>query len=252
MTGSDRPDRRRSGGEGTIASVNISAGGVPKRPVGQAFVGSLGLEGDGHRSPSHGGPDKAVSLLAAEAIGRVVADGHAGFPGAFGENLTVRGIDWGALGPGDVLEIGDRLVLELTKPATPCQTIAHWFVDRRIARLSHGAHPEDARWYASVLLEGPVAAGMRVRHRPIAAARRATLLLDTIPEDPMADKTHAEPAGGAQATTREQLLEQHAEARRRRNAAPLGGPEWEAAVAEVGRIEVEIARLERALDPPRV
>ena len=52
--------------------------------------------------------------------------------------------------------------------------------------------------------------------------------------------------------TREALLEQHAAARRRRNAAALGGQDWEEASAEVGRIEVEIARLERAMDPPRV
>jgi hypothetical protein len=52
--------------------------------------------------------------------------------------------------------------------------------------------------------------------------------------------------------TREELLGQHADARRRRNGAPLGGHVWEQASAEVGRIEVEIARLERAMDPPRV
>jgi hypothetical protein len=54
------------------------------------------------------------------------------------------------------------------------------------------------------------------------------------------------------AATREALLVQHAEARRLRNAAELGGHEWEQASAEVGRIEVEIARIERAMDPPRV
>ena len=53
-------------------------------------------------------------------------------------------------------------------------------------------------------------------------------------------------------TTREQLLERHAEARRRRNAAPLGSHEWEQASDEVGRIEIEIARVEREMDPPRV
>jgi hypothetical protein len=66
----------------------------------------------------------------------------------------------------------------------------------------------------------------------------------------MADTTTAGDVVPAQ--TREELLAQHAEARRRRNAAPLGGHEWEAASAEVGRIEIEIARLERAMDPPRV
>jgi hypothetical protein len=60
-------------------------------------------------------------------------------------------------------------------------------------------------------------------------------------------------AGGtAPATTREELLERHAEARRRRNAATPGGHEWEQASDEVGRIEVEIARVEREMDPPRV
>lgn len=56
----------------------------------------------------------------------------------------------------------------------------------------------------------------------------------------------------APATTPEQLLAQHAEARARRNAAPLGGHEWVVASADVGRIEVEIARVGRAMDPPQV
>lgn len=54
------------------------------------------------------------------------------------------------------------------------------------------------------------------------------------------------------ATTREELLVQHAAARQRRNAAPLGSHEWELASGEVGRIEVEIAQTERAMDPPQV
>jgi hypothetical protein len=52
--------------------------------------------------------------------------------------------------------------------------------------------------------------------------------------------------------TREELLALHKAARARRNAAVLGGHEWAQAQAEVGRIEVEIARIERAMDPPQV
>jgi hypothetical protein len=52
--------------------------------------------------------------------------------------------------------------------------------------------------------------------------------------------------------SREQLLEEHAAARRRRNAAPLGSDEHREAVEAVGRIEIEIARVEREMDPPRV
>ena len=50
--------------------------------------------------------------------------------------------------------------------------------------------------------------------------------------------------------TREELLALHRETRRRRNAAPHGSAEHVAAIDLIGRIEVEIARLERAMDPP--
>jgi MOSC domain-containing protein YiiM/SAM-dependent methyltransferase len=156
------------GAVGVVASVNANGGGVPKLPVASAVVGPLGLHNDAHAEPEpiHGGPDQAVCLYAQEAIERVRADGHQAFPGAFGENLTLLGIDWASLTSGDRLVIGDgeaALELELTSPAGPCQTIAHWFVEGRIARISPKVNPEDARWYARVLREGEVAPGMRVQ-----------------------------------------------------------------------------------------
>ena len=52
--------------------------------------------------------------------------------------------------------------------------------------------------------------------------------------------------------TRDELLALHRETRRRRNAAPHGSPEHVAAIDLLGRIEVEVARIERAMDPPLV
>ena len=52
--------------------------------------------------------------------------------------------------------------------------------------------------------------------------------------------------------TRDDLLSLHRETRRRRNAAAHGSPEHRAAIALLGRIEVEVARIERAMDPPLV
>jgi hypothetical protein len=52
--------------------------------------------------------------------------------------------------------------------------------------------------------------------------------------------------------SREELLRQHAEARRIRNAATGGSEEHKAAVIRLAEIEIEIARLERAMDPPLV
>jgi hypothetical protein len=50
--------------------------------------------------------------------------------------------------------------------------------------------------------------------------------------------------------TREALLALHRETRRTRNAAAHGSPEHVEAIDLIGRIEVEIARIERAMDPP--
>jgi hypothetical protein len=52
--------------------------------------------------------------------------------------------------------------------------------------------------------------------------------------------------------TREALLALHAETRKRRNDAPWASHEHAEAIDLIGRIEVEIARIERAMDPPLV
>jgi MOSC domain-containing protein YiiM len=142
--------------------VNVSHGGVPKRPIPGGWIDRRGLEADAHEEPPpmHGGPDQAISIYSVESIARVVADGHQAFPGAFGENLTLEGIELDAMRSGDRLRIGGgSLVLELTKRAEPCQTIAHNFIGRGIARIGSKQNPQDARWYARVVAEGPIRAG---------------------------------------------------------------------------------------------
>ena len=52
--------------------------------------------------------------------------------------------------------------------------------------------------------------------------------------------------------TRDQLMDQWREARRRRDAADLTSVAYRRALEDLARIEVEIARIERALDPPRM
>jgi MOSC domain-containing protein YiiM len=161
--------------DGQLISVNASPGGVPKLPVEGSFVGRLGLEADGHESPNHGGPMAAVCLYAIEAIERVAADGHIAFPGAFGENLTIQGLDWVALRAGDVIEVGDDgVTLELTQNAAPCAKQARWFRDEQIERISVRRYPADARWYARVLVEGRVEVGDRVKVVPTGAAVEAS------------------------------------------------------------------------------
>jgi hypothetical protein len=58
------------------------------------------------------------------------------------------------------------------------------------------------------------------------------------------------PAGPPLPGTRAELLELHRQTRARRNAAALGSPDHVEAIVLISRIEVEIARIERAMDPP--
>jgi MOSC domain-containing protein YiiM/SAM-dependent methyltransferase len=155
--------RASAGGpsNGLVVSVNVSSGGVPKLPMSGTAVRHGGLEGDAHTDlKHHGGPLQDACLYPFEAIERIAGEGHQAFPGAYGENLTLIGIDWGALRAGDRLRIGaDGPLLELTDFATPCEKQARWFVEGRISRISGRRHPADARWYARTLEEGSVAPG---------------------------------------------------------------------------------------------
>jgi len=69
------------------------------------------------------------------------------------------------------------------------------------------------------------------------------------------DKTSPAPSkqrAPALPQTRDELLALHRETRATRNAAAHGSREHRAAVDLIGRIEVEVARIERAMDPPLV
>ena len=65
-------------------------------------------------------------------------------------------------------------------------------------------------------------------------------------------KAHGKPArvDTSLPGTRPELLALHTEARKRRAAAPLGSEAFRAAVDELARIEIRIADVDRAQDPP--
>jgi hypothetical protein len=62
----------------------------------------------------------------------------------------------------------------------------------------------------------------------------------------------AKPSAKALPDDRASLLALHQAARRRRDKAPLRSKERAEAAFDIERIEVHIARVERALDPPLV
>lgn len=145
---------------GIIEAVCVSPGGLPKLAVPSATARVLGLEGDAHNHPQiHGGPDKALLLIAAESLDELRAAGFAAAPGALGENLLTRGIVFAQLAAGMRFRAGDA-VIELTRLRKPCRQLDFLNTQRPGAiqqRLA--AQPHLGGWYARVLLPGLIRAG---------------------------------------------------------------------------------------------
>jgi MOSC domain-containing protein YiiM len=141
----------------------VSPGGLPKRPVPQAFLTPLGFKGDAVAHPDiHGGPRKAVLLVTGEAIGELVARGYPLFPGALGENLTTRGLERRDLRVGMRLRAGEA-ILELTRLRVPCASLDVYGPSLKSEIFRKEMTPADADWglsgfYASVVETGWVRA----------------------------------------------------------------------------------------------
>jgi MOSC domain-containing protein YiiM len=155
---------------GRVAQLAISPGGVPKLPVAESVVDSLGLAGDRHRGSGHGGPERAVCLYSLEVIERLQAEGHPIAPGTAGENVTVTGLDWALVVPGSLLRLGAEVLLEVTRYTTPCLNIAPSFLQGKFARILHADHPGESRVYARVLETGSLQVGDDVTVLAVPAA----------------------------------------------------------------------------------
>lgn len=150
--------------EGIIYQINVSPGGVPKRPVESAQVTPLGLVGDDHRdTKGHGGPERALCFYSLEQIRGLQAEGHPVQPGWLGENVTTIGIDLTEVVPGDRLVLGEGVLVEVTRFTTPCLNIAESFRDRDFTRVSHKLHPGWSRFYVRVLESGLIRRGDPIR-----------------------------------------------------------------------------------------
>ena len=168
MVESDTPDAQLDNHRiGTLVSINVSRGGVPKRRVSGASVSLLGLEGDGQDDiKHHGGPERAVCVYSLERIHSLQVEGHPIDVGTVGENVTVEGIDWDLVVPGARLRVGNEVLLEIASFTDPCKTIKDSFIDGKFIRISQKLHPGWSRVYARVLSEGPIRSGDPVQLDP--------------------------------------------------------------------------------------
>jgi MOSC domain-containing protein YiiM len=155
---------------------------IGKAPVaGRVRVAGVNVEGDDQADRSvHGGPDKAVYAYAAVDAAWWAAElGRELGPGAFGENLTVEGVDVTGAVIGERWRIG-TVELEVCQPRFPCFKLGLRFGDARmLKRFTHAARPGA---YLRIVAEGELTTGdaIEVRDRPdhgitIALVSRAVL-----------------------------------------------------------------------------
>lgn len=98
---------------------------IDKRPIRAGVrVRPLGLFGDVQAERQHhGGVDQAVYAYGEEDADRfAMALGREVPPGLFGENLRTRGVDVSGAVVGERWRVGEKVLLEVTYPRTPCGT----------------------------------------------------------------------------------------------------------------------------------
>jgi MOSC domain-containing protein YiiM len=131
-----------------------------KQPVeNPVLLTKLGFDGDQQADmKNHGGPDKAALLYSADHYPfwhpSVIAEP---LPwGAFGENLSVSGMQECDVCIGDIYRIGNATV-QVSQPRQPCWKQARrWRVHDLVVRINATGR---TGWYVRVLEEGTVQAG---------------------------------------------------------------------------------------------
>jgi MOSC domain-containing protein YiiM len=133
--------------------------GIFKLPASRRVaVGVEGLTGDVQADRRvHGGPDQAVYAYAREDIDWWEAElGRALEHGAFGENLTLRGVDASNALVGERWRVGGAL-LEVTAPRLPCEKLAKRMGEPRfVKRFAKAGRPGA---YLRVIETGDVGSG---------------------------------------------------------------------------------------------
>lgn len=184
LSGRARPVRDRAGTLAAVrvVSVNVSLPrimarggrevrtGILKEPVeGRVAVGRTNLAGDAQADRRvHGGPDKAVYAYPLEHYAHWRAElGREPEHAAFGENLSVEGMDEAGVLIGDRYRIGSAL-LEVAQPRSPCAKLALRMGDpafgrRFVLSLRSG-------FYLRVIEEGELGAGDAVAREARGAA----------------------------------------------------------------------------------
>ena len=140
---------------GTIVGLFAApSGGVPKARVETLLITTTGCAGDKQNDlKHHGGPTKAVCIMAEDLLIELQREGHPIQGGTTGENLLISGIPWNCFHQGYLIKT-EEVVLRITGDAPPCKTIKDSFTEGSFKAISHKITEGRTRWYAEVIEEG--------------------------------------------------------------------------------------------------
>lgn len=145
--------------EGVFGLATFISGFI-KAPVDrEVLLKKDGLEGDGQGDlKHHGGPDKAVCVYSWDRYPRWNEElSRSLSPGAFGENFTVIGHDEESVCLGDRFRIGEKTIVEVSQPRSPCYKLAQFFRVKDLAMRFQTSGLTG--WYLRVIEEGMVQQG---------------------------------------------------------------------------------------------
>jgi MOSC domain-containing protein YiiM len=154
--------RTEAQGAGREAQAPMTSA-IWKEPVtGPVWVDINGLHGDRVADTTvHGGPWRAVLMYSSDHFPRWRQEWNRRdvAAGAFGENLTVRGVQESTACLGDRFEIGEALI-EVTSPRGPCWKLARRHGVPDLVAIVKANHRHG--WYLRVLKPGWIEAGQAV------------------------------------------------------------------------------------------
>lgn len=151
---------------GTDGIEHTVVTGIFKSPVeGPVAVRPWGLAGDGQADTRvfpngqvHGGALKAVYLYPVAHYATWQKELERDLPyGQFGENLTVEGLLEDDVRVGDLLRVGDGVLLKVTEPRGPCYKLDIRMGIPEFKRTMRSTGRTG--YYASIVEEGSLAAG---------------------------------------------------------------------------------------------
>jgi MOSC domain-containing protein YiiM len=139
--------------------------GLPKMAVNDAFITKLGLKGDHNNFRSTkkaDDPDMAVLIITQDIIDELNNEGWPIKPGDLGENLTITGLDYKSIKPGQILDVGSAKI-EISFICEPCTNLRVLsYVGNEKVNTFIKTMMNRRGWYSKVLRSGKVSKNDKV------------------------------------------------------------------------------------------